>query len=76
LGERYDLNYTVKELAEFESYIPNFYEITNLIKIKDYEKLYSEFDKSMGIDKQSFEKLFSNLENKFGKLNDIYSIGF
>ena len=75
-GESYDFNYTVKELAEFESYMPNFYEVTNLIKIKDYKKLHSEFDKSMGIDKQSLEKLFSNLENKFGKLNDIYSSGF
>ena len=75
-GKIYDFNYTVKELTIVESYMPNFFEITNLIKTKDYEKLYSEFDESMQIDKQSFEKLFGNLENKFGKLNDIYYSGF
>src|SRR5690606_28539891 len=74
--ESYVFNYTVKELVEIESYIPNFNEVTNLIKVKDYDKLSSEFDESMGIDKQPLEELFSDIENNFGKLNDIYCSGF
>jgi hypothetical protein len=75
-GNSFDFNYSVKELAKVESYMSNFEEVANLIKNKDYEKLFYEFDKSFGADRQSIEKIFSNVENKLGKLNHIYCTGF
>ncbi|MGL3001501.1 hypothetical protein [Flavobacterium sp. RSSB_23] len=75
-GNSFDFNYSFNELVEVESYIPNFEEVANLIMTKDYEKLFYQFDKSFGADRQSIEKIFSNVENKLGKLNHIYSTGF
>ncbi|WP_127845480.1 hypothetical protein [Psychroflexus aestuariivivens] len=75
-GDSFDFIYSDKELAEVESYIPYFEEVTGLIKNKDYKKLFYQFDKSFVIDKQSIEKMFSNVENKLGKLNHIYCTGF
>jgi hypothetical protein len=75
-GDSFDFNYSVRELAEVESYMPNFEEVIDLIKQKDYENLFYQFDKSFGADRQSIEKLFSTVENKLGKLNHIYATGF
>jgi DNA replicative helicase MCM subunit Mcm2 (Cdc46/Mcm family) len=75
-GDSFDFNYSVKELSEVESYIPNFEEVSNLIMNKDYEKLFYQFDKSFNPDRQSIEKIFTNVESKLGKLNNIYYTGF
>ena len=75
-GDSFDFNYSVKELSEVEIYIPNFEEVSNLIMNKDYEKLFYQFDKSFNPDRQSIEKIFTNVESKLGKLNNIYYTGF
>ena len=75
-GDNFDFDYSVKELSEVESYIPNFEEVSNLIMNKDYEKLFNQFDRSFNPDKQSIEKIFSNVESKLGRLNNIYCTGF
>ncbi|MBC5836243.1 hypothetical protein G6N05_15245 [Flavobacterium sp. F372] len=75
-GDNFDFNYSVKELSEVESYMSNFEEITNLIKNKEYKKLFYQFDKSFDANEKSINIMFNNVENKLGKLNDIYCSGF
>ena len=75
-GGYQDLMYSNKELLDVESYIPKISEITKQILAKDYDKLFSQFDKSAEVNKEKVAGLFKNLVNKYGEFKQCQLQGF